>query len=226
MQAQAPLGTVERPVPCRLRGSRYVGSAHVTAGAGRARPPRSGLSAARAPRGAAPAHAPQAPGPQAPNRLRRRRRRLPRLAAPLRQRSGRPARRRRRRETKAATPLQADRGPDRPDTSAATPAGGTASAPKTKTLRLDRQAASLGHDPITGAERVPAVDATDVGHGGAPRCSAVSAINGAAGAEALTKPWAAVQRRLMSRSRFNTLQSSLRSIRRLRISPGYTLSPE
>lgn len=34
---------------------------------------------------------------------------------------------------------------------------------------------------MTGAERVPAVDATDVGHGGAPRCSAVSAINGAAG---------------------------------------------
>ena len=40
----------------------------------------------------------------------------------------------------AAAPLMADRGPDRPDTSAVKPAGDTTSAPKTKTRRLGRQA--------------------------------------------------------------------------------------
>ena len=42
----------------------------------------------------------------------------------------------------AAAPLMADRGPDRPDTSAVKPAGDTTSAPKTKALRLGRPAAA------------------------------------------------------------------------------------
>ena len=42
----------------------------------------------------------------------------------------------------AAAPVQADRAPDRPDTSAVMPAGDTTSAAKTTTLRLGRQAAA------------------------------------------------------------------------------------
>ncbi len=47
----------------------------------------------------------------------------------------------------AASPLQVDRGPDRPDTSAAKPVTDTTSAPKTKTLRLGPQAAAACAKP-------------------------------------------------------------------------------
>ena len=47
----------------------------------------------------------------------------------------------------AGQPLQVDRGPDRPDTSAAKPVTDTTSAPKTKTLRLGPQAAAACAKP-------------------------------------------------------------------------------
>ena len=52
----------------------------------------------------------------------------------------------------AASPLQADRGPDRPDTSAAKPAGDTTSAAKTR--RLGRQAGAADAKPAASPRRI------------------------------------------------------------------------
>ena len=66
-------------------------------------------------------------------------------------------------EDEAAAPPQADRGPDRPGISAATPATDTTSAPKTKTRRLGRPAAACAKPaapPLTQTSAAKAGAAT------------------------------------------------------------------
>ncbi len=156
------------------RSAPDVGAAHGAAGAGRARPPRSGPAAARAARRAGQS-AEQTSAPKTQPASARGADSAAPSAAKVSAQSAQPG-------DEAASPLKANRRPDCPDTSAVKPAvkpaGDTTSAPKTR--HPGRQAATAGAARAAPPARTETSAAKEGGATGAAAATWTAPAGGAA----------------------------------------------